>query len=157
MHTVVRRKRRGEGHVRLYGGVWYGTIKILGQRFEFKGASRSEVLRLVRAKAAEWAIGPRGGGRPRPPDRPRYSENDGWIYFLYSPAFEAIKIGFAKNVASRLKAYRLHHPEDLVLLGTIAGSIQNEQALHERFRDHLIRGEWFRDTPAIRSLIDRQE
>lgn len=87
----------------------------------------------------------------------RYKKGPGWVYFIRSG--DAIKIGFTVNVALRLSTLQSGNPNVLELLGAVRGSVEDERRTHEMFSRLHIRGEWFREHPAILEYVaasDRQ-
>lgn len=70
----------------------------------------------------------------------------GNIYLIQSGAADGpVKIGFTLGPPEqRLALLQVGNPNELRLLGLIRGTVQNERELHKRFRNHHIRGEWFR-------------
>lgn len=54
------------------------------------------------------------------------------------------KIGYAKDVYERLKAYKNHNAE-FELIDTFEGTIQNENVIHECLKEYKLpdRNEWF--------------
>lgn len=66
------------------------------------------------------------------------------IYFIQNESTKAIKIGYSVDVQKRLSQLQTAAPDRLVLIGQIPGDISDERALHDRFREHHLRGEWFR-------------
>jgi hypothetical protein len=65
------------------------------------------------------------------------------IYFARA-ADLGIKIGFSNgNIHQRLKELETYCPVQLELLGAIPGNREKEKCLHEKFKDHRIKGEWF--------------
>ncbi|MDH2429332.1 GIY-YIG nuclease family protein [Sphaerisporangium sp. TRM90804] len=71
------------------------------------------------------------------------------IYFIQRG--DLIKIGYSENLARRVQA--LHG--DRVLLA-LAGTRAHESALHELFKEHRVKGEWFRGHPDILSFIEER-
>jgi hypothetical protein len=71
------------------------------------------------------------------------------IYFIQSGADGPIKIGRAVNPAQRLRDLQIAHPEPLRLLAVIDRPLLAEYLVHGRFRQHRLRGEWFRPAPEI--------
>ncbi len=66
----------------------------------------------------------------------------GFVYFIQ--AGDAIKIGFSKNPPDRLAGLQTSHHEDLLLLGSIKGTPEDERNHHQMFCHLQLRGEWFR-------------
>jgi hypothetical protein len=65
-----------------------------------------------------------------------------------------IKIGVTTNVVSRIRSIRNSSPVPLELLGVIPGNNFTESGLHERYANQRRHGEWFDDTPELRTEID---
>lgn len=83
------------------------------------------------------------GGKPEPKS---------WVYFITDG--EAIKVGWAKNVERRLWLLQTSHHKPLSVLRTLRGDRVLEKQFHRRWKEHRIRGEWFRDAKEIRYFID---
>lgn len=66
----------------------------------------------------------------------------GNIYF--AKAGTRLKIGFAKNVDTRIKALQTGCPDRIEVLGTMPGDRREEQAYHRQFAHLREVGEWFR-------------
>jgi hypothetical protein len=93
----------------------------------------------------------------------------GDVYFIFSPDHAAtrggeypgfVKIGWSKNVDTRLKSLQTSSPLPLTLLGKLAASRRLEKELHLRFEPYRASGEWFRLGYRIemflRAAIDEQ-
>jgi Meiotically up-regulated gene 113 len=77
------------------------------------------------------------------------------IYFAQLPS-GAVKIGYSANVDARLIALKSYYHQPLVLLGTIEGDREDEQALHKRFAHIRLHGtEQFRPTPELMEFIGK--
>lgn len=63
------------------------------------------------------------------------------IYFIRSG--DAVKIGYADAPDRGIPTLRTANPNDIVVLGVMDGSLQDEKALHEKFAAHWLRREWF--------------
>lgn len=74
------------------------------------------------------------------------------VYFIQRGEGGPIKIGVSTDVATRLRSLQAKSSELLVLLGTLPGGAELEQALHGRFRDQKVEGEWFRLSPELLRL-----
>jgi hypothetical protein len=66
-----------------------------------------------------------------------------WVYFGERRGL--IKIGCSQNPLRRVRNLGC-----TVLLGATPGQFRDERAMHGRFGEHRVRGEWFVDVPAIR-------
>lgn len=76
------------------------------------------------------------------------------IYFVRSPAMNAIKIGVAGDPLSRIRDLQVGCPDAYELLGTIEGGRLKEQELHRQFAHLRILGEWFRAEKELLGAID---
>jgi hypothetical protein len=63
-----------------------------------------------------------------------------------------VKIGFGKRPDHRLSHIRIGSPFPVDFIGTIPGARLTERYLHQRFAAERVRGEWFRQTPEIRTI-----
>ena len=79
-------------------------------------------------------------------------ETERSVYFIQRGENGPIKIGVSADVAGRLRMLQAASQEPLALLGTLPGGADLEQALHDRFRDQKVRGEWFRPSPELLRL-----
>jgi Meiotically up-regulated gene 113 len=55
-----------------------------------------------------------------------------------------VKIGSSKNVTFRLSILQSYSPETLAIYGCMDWPNSTERLLHRYFKDHHLRGEWFR-------------
>ena len=81
------------------------------------------------------------------------------IYFIQDTSVLNIKIGFtgAADAEDRLRQLQTGSPSGLILLATIPGEQKDEHALHERFKDARVHGEWFKPVPdLIRFMLDNR-
>lgn len=76
------------------------------------------------------------------------------IYFIYDKVNKAIKIGRAGDPKRRLTSLQIGSVSKLTMLGILPGDAREEGDLHRRFASDRIRGEWFRESPAILSYIE---
>ena len=83
---------------------------------------------------------------------------ESWVYFIEEVPIKGdlmkrgnIKIGTSFDVEARLRSCQTGNPRDLQVLGVMAGGCEIESVLHRKFKQHRIRGEWFR--PAKRLLV----
>ena len=72
----------------------------------------------------------------------------GWVYYILIG--DRIKIGYAKDVKKRMRAY----PPNASLLAAHPGTPEVERQMQKRFNDHLAHGrEWFVDAAEIREHV----
>lgn len=77
----------------------------------------------------------------------------GTVYFIQARTLGLIKIGHTTgSVAARLGTLQTGSPDELILLGAMPGTCDDEAALHEQFKSCRLHGEWFRPTPEILAL-----
>jgi hypothetical protein len=65
------------------------------------------------------------------------------VYAIGTEDQRLVKIGHSRRIALRLKTLRNACPIPLVLLWQAPGDASVEAALHSRFADRRVRGEWF--------------
>lgn len=65
----------------------------------------------------------------------------GTIYF--AKAGDRVKIGFSKNALQRVSDVQVGCPDQVELIGAMAGTPAIERHIHHRFRALRLRGEWF--------------
>lgn len=75
----------------------------------------------------------------------------GEVYFITDG--NAIKIGHSFSALARMKTLQRATSHTLKLLVTISGSLDNEQYLHQQFKDIRLNGEWFRPTQVLLEFI----
>jgi hypothetical protein len=76
------------------------------------------------------------------------------IYFVQVGIDGPIKIGYTKNMANRLIGLQSDNPYKLIVLGVMDGDVVKEGALHIKFDEYRIRGEWFWPVKPILSYIE---
>lgn len=62
------------------------------------------------------------------------------------------KIGFTTNLSGRLHTFTTSNAKPIHLLGVIPGSRELELQIHSRLAPHRLRGEWYRNDPAVLRL-----
>lgn len=77
----------------------------------------------------------------------------GFIYFIQGENGGPIKIGFTENISKRLKGLQTGHCDNLVVLATFPGKMQNEKDLHSKYGEIRLRGEWFKPTEELIKYI----
>lgn len=75
-----------------------------------------------------------------------------FVYFIQRREHGVIKIGQARDVASRLRSLQTASPEPLHLLAT--SQRHDERELHSFFQRERLRGEWFRPSPRLLAFIE---
>lgn len=73
------------------------------------------------------------------------------VYF--AQAGTRIKIGWSRNVATRITQLQTSNPDPIQLLATTPGGRTLERQLHTRFAPHRITGEWFQTHPELTTYI----
>ena len=80
----------------------------------------------------------------KPEAKPARQQRSGWIYYLRIGSH--IKVGFARDLISRLAAY----PPNLELLAVHPGTMDDEQSLHAQFAAYCVAGrEWYSEAREI--------
>lgn len=74
-----------------------------------------------------------------------------WVYFAADVG--RIKIGYSRNVASRIDDIGQYLEKPLDMLGMIPGGLNVERAIHTHLAEYRLRGEWFKDDPHVRQCI----
>lgn len=75
------------------------------------------------------------------------------IYFAGLGPGRPIRIGRSADIYKQLTTLQANNPEEVFLLGWLAGDEQRLLALHTQFAEHHLRGEWFAGHPNIESFI----
>lgn len=75
------------------------------------------------------------------------------VYFIQCGSTGAIKIGISRNPWRRITKMQSDCPGELSLLATLAGGRDEEEALHTRFAEARIRGEWYSPTAELLDLV----
>lgn len=73
------------------------------------------------------------------------------IYFIQREDNGYIKIGYSKDVPTRMLSLRMY--TRLTLLGQCEGDVEFEQGLHRKFNKFRVHGEWFHPSPGILDFI----
>lgn len=111
--------------------------------------SNLKVLRKMSGwtqRAAYRHLGPRGlaKGRPRSDGTVSDRTRAGVVYFFQKGRRQVIKIGYSGDHEERRQNLQVATPDRLRLIATIPGTRAVEAALHKRFREHKITGDWYR-------------
>jgi hypothetical protein len=76
------------------------------------------------------------------------------VYFIQEGRGGPIKIGVTERCPlKRLADMQTGCPKELRLLGQTEGDRHKETELHHVFREHWIRGEWFRPHPEVLEFV----
>lgn len=74
------------------------------------------------------------------------------VYFLTDG--NLIKIGYTEDITRRLAQLQTGNSRKLEVLSVIpSGTKKTERAIHRNWRMDRVRGEWFNDSPALRTKI----
>jgi hypothetical protein len=76
-----------------------------------------------------------------------------FVYFIRAGAAGPIKIGYSATPVDRLSTLQTATHEALTLLAHVAGDVDDERRLHDRFAHLRQRGEWFRAEQDLLDLI----
>lgn len=83
----------------------------------------------------------------------RASMGTTWIYFVASVDYGAVKIGKAKNLASRFSALKSSSPVPLAMGAAIRFIPECEEWLHNIFSHLRLHGEWFDAAPELVDMM----
>lgn len=75
------------------------------------------------------------------------------VYVVRRADSAEVKIGISTDPLQRLRQLQTSHSEDLELVASFPGDVAEEARLHERFKAHRKRGEWFSEAPEISAWI----
>ncbi len=95
-------------------------------------------------------------GAPLPSDKPQLIlqsappvEYGDCLYFIQSGTGGPIKIGYTKQLATRLKAIHMMNAGSVRFLGALSGNRTDEKRLHQKYASDRLHGEWFRLSPDL--------
>ena len=78
----------------------------------------------------------------------------GYVYFIQAKESRAVKIGWTKEqLRGRLSACQTGSHEELELVAYFSGSMQDEKRMHDYFASDRLRGEWFRWSDDLATMI----
>jgi hypothetical protein len=66
-----------------------------------------------------------------------------------------VKIGWSFSPEARLSQLQVGSPVRLLLIGSVPGTVEDEQALHARLAAYRLHGEWFSRSPAVEDAVTR--
>ena len=76
-----------------------------------------------------------------------------FIYSIYCPNKNQIKIGYATDPLKRLASLQTGTTDRLDILTTFSGGLKEERQLHETLKNYRVSGEWFTYTGKVREEI----
>ncbi len=76
-----------------------------------------------------------------------------YVYFISCRS--SIKIGYTRNVEQRVSHIQMLSPTPVQAVALLIGGQQLESALHARFAEYHIHGEWFRNKGRLASLLQK--
>lgn len=82
-----------------------------------------------------------------------YCGVDGWIYFLVAERLGRVKIGYTRDMKTRLKDLQAASPVLLHVRVIWRGTYKLERALHNIFHKARVHNEWFELTPALEQFM----
>lgn len=77
------------------------------------------------------------------------------VYFATIREQNVVKIGCSFDPTTRLKEIQVGCPFTVKIEATLPGHHAEEQALHRRFADDRLRGEWFTITSMIEAVMEQ--
>jgi len=77
-----------------------------------------------------------------------------WVYFFRKPSTGLIKVGCTGYVKGRLSHLSRQEGEALEFLAAFEGDFLVEEGLHTHFSDSRVRGEWFKETDELLSVVE---
>jgi T5orf172 domain len=109
-----------------------------------KKYSNANAERTIRKVAQAWqvTVTDRESMQPQSPA--------GWVYFIRSGAL--IKVGYTTDLSKRMRSYNSHNP-DVQLMAVVPGTRDDEAAYHKRFAAQKVRGEWFRLSGSLATML----
>lgn len=124
-----------------------GVIAIAGNHQRGDAARKNP---LLRGELDAWLKKDLSTGFRHSRDVSRWETS---VYFVANKS--AVKIGYTRNIDQRLAQLRMHSPTPVHAVALLRGGQQLESALHARFGEYRIHGEWFRNTGSLARLLER--
>lgn len=160
-------KRKPARNIECRQGVMYGRIRVKGKLHRWSLGTRDIEIAKTRVKEdieriisetfydhprhmlerRKWRNWPTLDELHEPPRSRR-----GYVYIIGFSDY--VKIGWSMTVKSRLLSLQTAVPERIVVYGLIEGERNEESALHDRFRDCRLNGEWFRIDHRLQRWIE---
>jgi hypothetical protein len=129
----------------------YAISRAFGLRATAYAKLRREALEVVAANLTKMH---KAEAESRVARLTRDTTSDGFVYFVQATSrVGPIKIGKAEEPLSRLAELQQGSPIELCILATTAGGLKLERALHARFAEFRIHGEWFQPAPVLLDYI----
>lgn len=130
---------------------FFGTTRFRDRR-QVAGVCRRGPRRLASRSpsGAANSLGPAEPGKGSDMAKPNLQQ----VYFIEAEDTGFIKIGIAENPVARLADLQVASPHRLTLRHTIPGGRATEQALHDRWADLRVRGEWFHLAGDLADYLD---
>ena len=85
--------------------------------------------------------------------KPQKVYGKGIVYIVETEDF--IKVGFTRNLASRLAQINTCTPHQVKLVHSFPGTIQDEQQIHRALGDSRHKLEWFRKTESVLAYVEQ--
>lgn len=80
-------------------------------------------------------------------------ERDGLVYFVEAGRGGSIKIGWTQDLDRRIAELQTANAKKLYVLGSVAGTLDDESAFHARFAHLRLEAEWFENSSEIRDFL----
>lgn len=132
--------------------MWYVRCMVDGQYRRFGPFGSKELATEIYTKMKTL----NSLGMPVPNEKPRLIfqtmppiEFGECLYFIQSGTGGPVKIGYTKQLATRLKAIHKMNGGSVRFLGALAGTLEDEKRFHEKYASDRLHGEWFRLSPEI--------
>ena len=134
------------------------TLKQVADKFKI-GRTTVYYIRRIKDEADEELLSDFLNGKISITKAIRILNNNGLtpkkcIYFMQHSYSKKIKIGKTEYIASRYDTINRHNAGDIELLLTVDGYTKEETALHRKFAEYRITGEWFEPTQKILDYIE---
>lgn len=91
-------------------------------------------------------VGKLEGLRPSPATSTR-------VYAIWAQATDLVKFGTAEDVRRRFSQIKVSSPDVLHLVMDVPGDSALEREIHFRFREHRVRGEWFKTSAEVLEFL----
>jgi hypothetical protein len=132
--------------------MWYVRCKVGGKYTRFGPFGSKELAKDIYIKMKTL----NSLGAPIPDDKPKLIlqsappiEFGDCLYFIQSGTGGPIKIGYTKQLATRLKAIHRINAGSIRFLGAISGTRTDEKRFHQKYAPDRLHGEWFRLSPDL--------